>query len=243
MRSFLAALSMLSIFPTGNFLPTEKDLKSMISYYPLVGLLFGGLFYALGLGAAQLPSPVGAMLLALLPEVFTKGFHLDGLADTADGFLSGRSRERKLEIMRDSHIGTMGVGAIFALLGLKFSLYAALPAAALPTAAAMSALCGRCELVWHIGTSRYARKDGLGKWSFGAPPWPGMLLGIMLPAAAGVALLRLPGLWFPAVTVIFGLLWSRLTEMVIGGATGDTLGATEELAELLTLGAALWIFA
>ena len=162
MRPFLAALSMLSCIPTGRFQPTEKDIMRSIHFFPAAGILFGAMFYALAwLFANYLPHPAAAMLLTLLPEFLTKGFHLDGLADTADGFMSSRPKERKLEIMRDSRIGTMGVFAIVALLGMKFALFGSMTAMVAPAAALMM-LNGRCAMVLYIGMSRYARPEGLG---------------------------------------------------------------------------------
>ena len=182
------------------------------------------------------------MLLALLPEALTKGFHLDGLADTADGFLSGRSRERKLEIMRDSRTGSMGVAAIFALLGMKFALFGSIPAAALPVVAGIMMLSGRCGIVLYNAMSRYARPDGLGAIWFRRRPVVGIVLALLLPGVvawwffgpvAGGALV--------GTLLLFTFIWSRVTRAVIGGATGDTIGCCEELCELLTLawGAAL----
>ena len=136
MRTFLAAVSMLSALPLGRFCPTETELRRSLNLFPAAGLLFGALFYGIGWCLAGYCAPLpAAMLLALLPEALTKGLHLVGLAVTADGFLSGRSRERKLEIMRDSRTGSMGVAAIFALLGMKFALFASLPPELLPAAA------------------------------------------------------------------------------------------------------------
>jgi len=235
MRSLLAAIAMLSIIPVGNFMPTERELRRMVNSYPLAGALFAALFFGIGQLVAPLPPLVAAMLLTLLPEVLTKGLHLDGLADTADGFLSGRSRERKLEIMRDSRIGTMGVAAIFALLGLKFAIFASLRQDLLSAAAALMMLGGRYGMTWHIATSRYARPEGLGKLSFAVKPVWGLTAGTLLLAGAGYLLVSpFAGLWLTAGLVMLMLLWSRLTCCVIGGATGDTIGCAEELAELWT---------
>ena len=102
MRTFLAAVSMLSALPLGRFCPTETELQRSQNLFPAAGLLFGVLLgcAAWGLVYLQLPLLPTAMLLALLPEALTKGFHLDGLADTADGFLSGRSRDVVEELER-----------------------------------------------------------------------------------------------------------------------------------------------
>lgn len=235
MRPFFAALSLLSCVPLASFQPTEQDMRRSIHFFPLVGIVFGALFFGLAkLFSWYLPLSASAMLLTLLPEFLTKGFHLDGLADTADGFMSSRPRERKLEIMRDSRIGTMGVFAIFALLGMKFALFQSMDAMLVPAAALMM-LNGRCSMVLYIGMSSYARKEGLGAIFFHSKPWFGMLAAYLAMLACGWFLAGVKGILCGAMVAVFAWVWSRVTFRVIGGATGDTIGANEELSELLTL--------
>ena len=235
MRPFLAALSLLSCVPLGSFQPTEQEMRRSIHFFPVVGIVFGALFFALAhFFSTHLPLSAGAMLLTLLPEFLTKGFHLDGLADTADGFLSSRSRERKLEIMRDSRTGTMGVFAIFALLGMKYALFDSMDAMLTPAAALMM-LNGRCSMVLYIGMSSYARKEGLGALFFQSKPWFGMIFAYCAMLVCGWFLAGMRGIVCGAMIAVFSWVWSRMTFRVIGGATGDTIGANEELSELLTL--------
>lgn len=236
MRPFLAALSVLSVLPLGKFAATEQDLKRALPFFPVAGLLFG----ALGWGAAELltrgfPPAVAAMFCAVLPEALTKGFHLDGLADTADGFLSGRTRERKLEIMRDSRTGSMGVAAVFALLGLKAAACLSFPPELLPAAFGLSLLAGRCGLLFHIATSRYARPDGFGGIWFQINPYPALVPATLFPVAAGWLLFGIPGVGAVLAVLLCAALWSLVTKRVIGGATGDTIGCSEECSELLLL--------
>jgi len=235
MRTFLAALTFLSILPSGNFLPTEDEMRRMADFYPAAGLVLGALLWGAGwVGCRYFPPLVAAALLTFFSEALTKGFHLDGLADTADGFLSGRSRERKLEIMHDSRIGTMGVGAVVCCLGLKFACFASLPPALMPAAGAMMMVAGRWGMTCYIAMSRYAREDGLGRICFERKPIFGILSGLALTAAFGVLFFGLRALVVSGLfLVMFG--WSRLTRRVIGGATGDTIGCAEELSEVLTL--------
>ncbi|MDR0931690.1 MAG: adenosylcobinamide-GDP ribazoletransferase [Victivallales bacterium] len=236
MRTFFAAISMLSIIPLGKFNPTESELGKSHNFFPVVGALFGALFLAVAL-LLQRYCPIlpTAMLLVLLPEVLTKALHLDGLSDTADGFLSGQSRERKLEIMRDSHVGTMGVAAIFGVLGLKFTLFASISPGLVPPAIALMMLAGRSGIVFYIAMSRYARSDGKGAIWFKNKPVNGVILAWLLPAFAGWCFLGISGVLLPIWLILFAWLWSGVTKRVIGGATGDTIGGFEELCELLTL--------
>ena len=223
MRPLLAAIGTLSVIPLGKFNPTERDLERAANFFPVAGLLFALIAFPFSCLAARHFAPLAAaMTLALLPELFTKGFHLDGLADTADGFLSSRPRERKLEIMRDSHIGTMGVLAIVMLLGFKFALLASMNRPAMA-----------------LAVSSYARKDGMGAIWFRRKPVAGWVLGFLFACGIGFGCFGLPGAAAGAAVLIFALAWSRITRTVIGGATGDTIGACEELAERLTLAALL----
>ena len=240
MRPLLAAIGTLSVIPLGKFNPTERDLERAANFFPVAGLLFALIAFPFSCLAARYFAPLAAaMTLALLPELFTKGFHLDGLADTADGFLSSRPRERKLEIMRDSHIGTMGVLAIVMLLGFKFALLASMNRPAMALALPLALLNGRCAVVWYIAVSSYARKDGMGAIWFRRKPVAGWVLGFLFACGIGFGCFGIPGAAACAAVLIFALAWSRITRTVIGGATGDTIGACEELAELLTLAALL----
>ncbi|NCB06230.1 MAG: type III pantothenate kinase, partial [Clostridia bacterium] len=124
-RAFLAAMTNLTVIPAPGYRFREIDLERSKPFFPVVGLLVGAILYAVG---RYLPTMglVLPTLLVILPILLTRGFPLDGLADTADAFMSSRDRERMLEIMRDSHIGTMGVFAMMSVLGTQFVTLAAL---------------------------------------------------------------------------------------------------------------------
>jgi adenosylcobinamide-GDP ribazoletransferase len=243
MKPLLAAWRFLTIVPVpGNWGTAEEDLARSVLWFPMVGLLLGvvaaGLSYALGLVA---PPLVVAAVTVIVLVGFSGGLHMDGLADTADGFFSSRPRERMLEIMKDSHIGAMGVMAIVCVLLLKFAALASLPAARFWPAALLMPLAGRSALVMHIALLPYARPSGLGaifyrqntRW---AAFWAAGVL-----AAVAWGLLGCCGLsiWVACLATVFVL--SAYVYRKIGGATGDTLGAVCEVIEIvpalvLTLG-------
>ncbi len=231
-RSFLAAITMITCLPAGKFMPSERDLQLCSNWFPVIGLLAGCMLYCPAFYAVKWFGAAGAVLILVLLEAISKGFHLDGLADTADAFLSSRPRERKLEIMHDSHTGTMGVAAIVLLLLGKFAFFSQLSPS---RAAAMTLLCafgGRLALTLYILISHYARPQGLGLILYARRPYCGALLGLCLAAGAswwfsGHCLLFLP-------LIFFVIAWDRICRLQIGGATGDTVGACEQLAELLT---------
>ncbi len=236
MKPFLAALSMLTICPLGSFCPTEDQLKKSLNYFPWVGLLMGIVSFLILKGCVwAFPHIVAALCATLLPEILTKCFHLDGVADTADAFLSGRDQTRKLEIMRDSHIGTMGVFAIVAVLGAKFAFYASISSLYLPLIAGCAALVGRCGMLLYISMSQYARKTGLGALWFGFNPWVGLIVLKVLICVVAYFLYDVHGIAFMLAVLLFAWIWKWITKSVIGGATGDTIGCFEELSELFTI--------
>ena len=97
LRAFITATAIMTILPVGRFFPNEKDLHRSVDMFAVVGLLLAVIIWGVGTALAySLPPVVLAAVMTVIPEFFTKGLHLDGLADTADGFLSSRSRERKL---------------------------------------------------------------------------------------------------------------------------------------------------
>ena len=237
MRILRAALSMLTSFPTGNnFVPRDDEIRRTPFCFPLIGLVIGLILALIGQGLLKiLPHLAAAALLTFLSELPTRAFHLDGLADTADGFLSSRPRERILEIMHDSRIGTMGVLAIAAWCLVKFSAFAVSAEKQIPAALFFMSLNGRCAMVYHLMCCRYARPEGLGRLVFERKPVSGLILSLLCSFGLMYAFFPPTGLIVPGAVLVFGILWSLYTRHKIGGGTGDTLGAAEELSEILTL--------
>ena len=212
-----------------------------MGWYPLIGAalgLFGGGVYALA-DLANLPPTVAAVLTVAALAWATGGLHEDGLADVADGFGGGRTRERKLEIMRDSRVGSYGVLAVVLSVALRVSALAALGERAggpLEVAAALvaAATCSRAVLPAMAWTMAPARKDGLAA-SHGCPPSKRVVLALALAAvvtlsAVGPAVLAV-ALASSTAAVATGLLALRH----LRGYTGDVLGAAQQAAEIAVL--------
>ena len=209
--------------------------------WPLVGLIPAGLGAIFGFVALRFGVPaLGAAGLALVAQVMITGaMHEDGLADTADGLWGGMTPARRLEIMKDSHIGAYGVIALV----LSSLLRAALLAAILPADGAFWALLvtgviSRAPMVALMSVMQNARQAGLSQ-SVGRVPsqtaWLALAsagaIALILTPYAVLALLLWTGL---AVVILAGLAQSK-----IGGQTGDILGASQQVAEI----AALAVFA
>ncbi len=207
--------------------------------YPLVGIGIGTLAalggaVALALG---LPAPLAALVTLATLVATTGAMHEDGLADTADGLWGGWTRERRLEIMRDSRIGTYGVIALVLALGargaalwLLFEAGTGVAAVAILTAAALS----RATMPALMAALPHAREDGLSK-RVGAVSRATAALAIGIGALTALLLTGWGAigamLWAGAAAFAVGLVARRK----IGGQTGDILGATQQLAEIAVL--------
>lgn len=217
-----------------------EDESRATGWWPLIGVGVGALVAAVWwLAARVLPGGVAVGLALAAGMLFTGAMHEDGFADVCDGFGGGRTRERVLEIMRDSRVGAYGAVGIVMLLGLKWQAMAALPAGLLPAVVIAAHALSRGAALGITATLPYARSDGRP-----AQRMTGVS-GARLAAGAVVALA--PLLLLPLGTRVACLavtvagwagcaLWFRRR---LGGYTGDCLGATQQVAEIAILLAAL----
>lgn len=233
-REMALALQFLTRLPV-PVLPPPADLAASLRWFPAVGALVGALAALVWWLAAMAFPPVVAALLAVAAGVLATGaLHEDGLADTADG-LGGATRARALEIMRDSRIGTFGVLALGLVLAARVAALAALPPAAIPLLLVAGHAASRAVMVLTLATGRPARADGLAS-AVGAGPGAG---GLAVALATGAAALIALGWVLPWSAVdggLAGLLLAPLAlrlrvERRLGGYTGDTLGAVQQVGE------------
>ena len=226
------AFALLSRFPVGS-VPGEVPAMAATGWaWPLVGAAVGAVM-ALAAGLALwlgLP-PVMAALLALAAGALATGaMHEDGLADVADGFGGGRDRARKLEIMRDSRVGSYGVVALLLALGFRAAGIAEAAAAGLLWPALVGlAAASRAGLPLALHLLPPARSDGLGRAAGAAegPAKVALAIGVLflLPLGVGAALAVAAAMALAALAV------SALALRQIGGQTGDVMGASQVLAE------------
>lgn len=243
LRLFLVALQFLTRVPVPLGAAWQPEwLQQCARHFPGVGLLVGG-FGALVLAAASAlwPLPV-AVLLSMAATVWLTGaFHEDGLADTCDGLGGTVSRERALQIMKDSRIGTYGAAGLVLVLLLKAALLLALAQqalaavlVALPLAHALSrgAAVLLLRLLPYAGDAEQAKAKPLVQ-GIGTPGLAVAGLWMLLALMAGARWLPLPAL-LAAVAALAMVLagMARWLRRRLGGFTGDTLGAAQQVAEL-----------
>ncbi|RYH06486.1 adenosylcobinamide-GDP ribazoletransferase [Tropicimonas sp. IMCC6043] len=209
--------------------------------YPLAGALVAALAGGIGWVAIALgmPTTVAAGLVIAGQVVMTGAMHEDGLADAADGLWGGWDRARRLEIMKDSRIGSYGVLALILSLGLRWSALASLGPALLPFLVA-AALLSRSAMVWLMWALPNAREGGLSR-SVGRPGDATVAAAMLIGLAGSLALVGAGTLALLVASAVAALACAAIARARIGGQTGDILGATQQIAEIccLILAAAL----
>ncbi|HEY2133246.1 MAG TPA: adenosylcobinamide-GDP ribazoletransferase [Acetobacteraceae bacterium] len=235
-----AAFALLSRLPVGRFLPdgVPVDFAWVVWAYPVVGAVLGILGGAVFWVAVRLGMmPVLAAGWALVALLLLGGaLHEDGLADTADGFGGGRDAARKLEIMRDSRIGSYGALALVMSLGLRWAALVGLGSAAhVAIGLVVAGALGRAAIIIVLLAARPARRDGL---AAGLAAVPAGAAACGLAVAGGLAVLLLPvGVAVVAglAAAVVGVGLARFGTRQIGGHSGDLLGATSVVTECVVL--------
>ena len=234
LRQLFTAFRFLTIIPFPWFSQNDSEnFPDSVKYFGLVGLFIGILGTILTHTLSSfLPYPLLCSGLLLYLSLISGFLHLDGIADTADGFFSSRPKEKILAIMRDSRTGAMGVIALIFLLLFKFCALLSLPPEKLPLVAFVLPLSGRCAIVFTMNFWQYARKDGgLGQMFYTTHKtgqlWITALIFITAGFLVNVSLTILLFCLLIVVASLFGMWCKR----IIGGITGDTLGAVCEIVE------------
>lgn len=236
LKTGLAFLTRLPLAPQAP--ASGADLARASWTFPVIGAGIGAaaaLVYWIGHGLG-LAAFVSAALAVGATLIITGCLHEDGLADTADGFGAGATAERKLEIMRDSRIGTYGVAALILSLLLRIGAVASLADPALVALALIAAHAGaRATLPSFMRRVPRARTDGLSA-DVGAPPPQSSLIAVAIGLVAMWLCLGLGTTLIAFVLLAFALgLMAWLSTIQIGGQTGDVLGAVEQVSEILIL--------
>jgi adenosylcobinamide-GDP ribazoletransferase len=238
MRILILMLQFMTRLPLPVEIQVEPaDFPRGVKYFPLVGLTLGALnvlfFWILNL---KLERGLNVVLLVLLNIMVTGALHLDGLADTCDGLFSARGKERMLEIMRDSRIGTNGAIAIFFDLALKIVLLGQLKDCCLIKGILLAPVISRTLMVLLIMTCPPARAgSGMGNLFIGQTRWRdaiGAFVFCLIAVVVGCGYQALPLL---GLNLLAGWCYRRLVLRKIGGMTGDTLGALNEVSEVVSL--------
>lgn len=241
MKNFLLALQFLTILPVrikGDV--DEKDFGRSLLYFPLVGLLIGLVLATFAFFSRFLSPLVQAAMILILSVVMTGGIHLDGFADTCDGFYGNKSKEDILRIMKDTPVGAMGVAGIVCLLLLKFALIASIPVNRLCPGLIFMAVFSRWCQVLACYASSYARQEGKAKYFIEKASEQEFLIGTLLTVALFFFLKGFQGIVILCASFLLIVLFMNYFKSKINGMTGDTIGALSEVAEVVMLFAVLF---
>ena len=249
MRGLRSAIAFLTILPLGPRNAAE-DFPAARIWFPLVGLLLGSVlagtdlllqwsFSLLSSDSAPLdrqfpPLLAGSLLIAAL-ALLTRALHLDGFMDTCDALLGAFERRRRLEILRDTHVGAFAVVGLTSLLLLKISSLAALPQTSRPSVLLLFPCLSRWGMLLVMELFPYIRREGLGTAFFREKGrWP-MIGGLCLALSAAVGLAGTTGVLLLALSSAVSWAVGYWAARALGGLTGDIYGAVNETVEVSVL--------
>jgi adenosylcobinamide-GDP ribazoletransferase len=237
MKNFLLALQFLSIIPVRLKNIKEDDLSKSVMYFPLVGLLLG--FILAGVNKVLFilnfqPFLINIIFVILLIAL-TGGLHMDGLADTSDALLSGKNKEEMLKIMRDSHIGVMGVLGLVSIILLKIAFLSSISVSLKTVSLLLMCTLSRWSLVLTMFLFPYAREEGKAKVFIKGVNFRIFILSTIIAIACTLALWKIKGVLIFIIIAISSYAITKFINSKIGGVTGDVLGALCELNEITAL--------
>lgn len=238
MKRFLLMLQFFTRIPINKALDIKKDdFSKGIVYFPVVGLIVGGLtslvYYISSLFFQDF---VSFIMVLLTSTLLTGGLHLDGLADTCDGLFSARNKERMLEIMRDSCIGTNGALGMIFILGLKVAFLLSVSKELLLPAIVLMPVIGRTTMAVVMYKGKYAREgEGLGNLFIGKTSLSSTIITLFLGIISAYILLSYTGVLAFVLCILLGFYLRYIFSLKLGGLTGDLLGAINETTETFFL--------
>lgn len=234
---FLTAIKFLTIFPI-PYLRKEfaQDCGKSLPYFPLVGVVLGAILFGLYKGLSFiLPYTIVTALLIIALVIMTGAHHLDGLMDSFDGTVSGESRQRRLEIMSDSHTGAFGAIAAILLLLLKYaSLVSLYPPLQLPVLLLMPTI-SRWLMVGVLFTFPSAKTTGMGYTFKQRARWYYFTVATIITIVISVILLNWQGLVLLASVWLLTSVIAIYFHIRLGGLTGDIYGALNEIGEVMVI--------
>lgn len=238
MRPFLIAFQFLTCLPVRIDAPASREVRASYLFYPVIGALIGSAGVVLHrLCAPIFPESFSVAVVLAFFVWITGGLHEDGLADVADG-MGGWTRERRLEIMKDSRIGAFGVVAIVVVLLVKYSALTSMSADRLDRAFLAAHILGRWAFL-PLGYFNPAARDGLGSELVRHIHGLVVFAATVLSVAAAFWLYGIAGVGAALLAAVIVVLASAYFRSQLGGVTGDCFGATFQFVEISTYAAFL----
>jgi adenosylcobinamide-GDP ribazoletransferase len=236
MTPFWIALQFLTVFPVRlKAMPSKEQNGQSLLFYPAIGLMIGLTLFAIASVLHAVPAVLLSSLILTVWIWLTGGLHLDGLADTADAWLGGfGDAERTLKIMKDPACGPIGVLSLILVCLLKWSAVYLLLEKQLYAALILFPVLGRLAPLFLFLTAPYVRENGLGSAMDAFIPKVGAI-GIFMACIGASGYFSWAG-WVASLCFLLSLIYLRHKFIQrIGGITGDTVGASIEIVECVSL--------
>ncbi|WP_426348013.1 adenosylcobinamide-GDP ribazoletransferase [Alloiococcus sp. CFN-8] len=239
-QDFLLMVQLLTRIPVRKELPCrDENFRRGAYFFFVIGIIIGSLQYAFyRLLDGNIPDYSISILLILIDVFITGGFHIDGFGDSCDGFFAAKGRDKVLDIMKDSRIGTFAAIGIIINLLIKFEAYKFIAVnGEFSGILFFIPMISRAAMVFLCLIGRPAKEGGLGNLFINNVGIGQLLVNILGTAAMGfIAGIGLETLMFYLIAVsVVAWLFNKLCEDKIGGITGDSLGAINELVTLTLL--------
>ena len=233
-KQFLILIQFMTRIPVFvNVEYDEEKLGKSIKYFPLVGAVIGIFLFGINFLAGKVTENRQIIaVIIVIAEIFITGIlHIDGLADTFDGLFSYAKKERMLEIMKDSRIGTNGAVVLILYFITKIILLSEVK----PEYILLYPIISRLSTSMNAGLGEYARKDGMSNGIIEKNGSKEAVISVAITVILSFLILRIKGLGVLAAAIVFILIFMRSVKKKIGGITGDTMGASLELTSILIL--------
>lgn len=237
-KDFILMIQFFTRIPINMSVPCEKEnFKRGAAFLPVVGLILGGMQYIFFyLTKNYLPVSVIAVFVVLIPLVVTGGFHIDGLGDTCDGFFAFKGKEKIIEIMKDSRIGTYACMAIVFDILFKYTLYNSLFLMNVGLPIVFAPVATRFGTFFLALISKPAKATGTGNFFIGNMGKPQFIICTMITLGIGYFTV---GAKIGVITLIVDILLTmwfyKFCVSKIDGITGDGCGANNEILEIFNL--------
>ena len=235
MRGFILAWEFLTIIPLSrNRDVRPEELARSMAYFPLVGLILGIILVISNIGLLKvLPaSIVDAILIAEL-IILTRGLHIDGFVDTIDGLAGGKTKEDILNIMRDHRVGALGVVGVIMLIMIKYLSLNSVPAASKNLTLIAMPMISRWLQAPFTNLFPYARQDGMGKAFTEGVRGRQVGIATIVTALFLIFIFKFNAILIMGLMAIVSYLIGLYFKKILGGITGDVIGAVSEVNEVM----------
>ncbi|KPU46275.1 cobalamin synthase [Oxobacter pfennigii] len=237
MNRLILMLQFFTRIPINKEVPVEpEDFRGGSIFFPVVGLVVGLINLAVYYLARHTGNYMFAAILAVLSWAsITGALHLDGLSDTCDGIFSSRTKDKMLEIMKDSRIGAMGALSLIFAVFVKISLIWGLSYSQALYTLIIAPVIARTSMLYGITIAKYPREKGLGQTFIGNVTIKEFSIGLIICSIIVFPLAKLYTLVLLFMVFAVPMFFNDYFEKKLGGMTGDTLGALCEIQEILCM--------